>query len=63
MATQSYTNPLTVDFLKANPYLVLDTCHFDRDFTDRLLGALSDASPLEEQTRWACWYIVRIFRH
>ena len=45
----SYTNPLTVDFLKANPYLVLDTRHFDRDFTDRLLAALSDAAPLDEQ--------------
>ena len=44
-----YTNPLTVDFLKTNPYLVLDTHHFDRDFTDRLLAALSDAAPLEEQ--------------
>ena len=44
-----YTNPLTVDFLKANPYLVLDTRHFDADFTDRLLVALSDAGPLDEQ--------------
>ena len=44
-----YTNPLTVEFLKANPYLVLDTRHFDRDFTDRLLAALSDVAPLEEQ--------------
>ena len=44
-----YTNPLTVDFLKTNPYLLLDTHYFDRDFTDRLLAALSDAAPLEEQ--------------
>ena len=44
-----YTNPLTVNFLKTNPYLVLDTRHFARDFTDRLLVALSDAAPLEEQ--------------
>ena len=44
-----YTNPPTVEFLKTNPYLVLDTRHFDRDFTDRLLAALSDAGPLEEQ--------------
>ena len=41
---------LTVRFLKANPYLVLDTRHFSRDFTDRLLAALSDAGPLDEQT-------------
>ena len=45
----SYTNPLTIDFLKTNPYLVLDTRHFDRDFTDRLLGALSNVAPLDEQ--------------
>ena len=45
-----YTNPLTVDFLKANPYLVLDTRHFDADFTSRLLAALSEAGPLDEQT-------------
>ena len=44
-----YTNPLTVEFLKTNPYLVLDTRHFDRDFTDRLLAALSEAGPLDEQ--------------
>ena len=44
-----YTNPLTVDFLKANPYLVLDTRHFDADFTTRLLAALSEAGPLDEQ--------------
>ena len=44
-----YTHPLTVEFLKTNPYLVLDTRHFDRDFTDRLLAALSEAGPLDEQ--------------
>ena len=43
-----YTEPLTVEFLKANPYLVLDTRHFDADFTDRLLEALSDTGPLDE---------------
>ena len=45
-----WSNPPTADFLKANPYLVLDTRHFDHDFTDRLLAALSDAGPLDEQT-------------
>ena len=44
-----YTQPLTLQFLKTNPYLVLDTRHFDRAFTDRLLAALSDAGPLEGQ--------------
>ena len=45
-----YTNPLTVEFLKVNPYLLLDTRHFDADFTSRLLAALSEAGPLDEQT-------------
>ena len=46
----AWTDPPTVDFLKTNPCLVVDTQHFDRDFTDRLLAALSDAGPLDEQT-------------
>ena len=46
----AWSDPPSVDFLKANPFLVLDTRHFDRDFTDRLLAALSDAGPLDEQT-------------
>jgi len=44
-----YAAPLSVDFLRHNPFLVLDTRHFDTDFTDRLLAALSDAGSLEEQ--------------
>ena len=44
-----YTHPLTIEFLKTNPYLVLDTRHFDRDFTDKLLTALSEAGPLDAQ--------------
>ena len=30
--------PLSVDFLNENPNLVLDTCHFDSNFKDRLLA-------------------------
>ena len=45
----TWSNPPSVDFLKTNPYLVLDTRHFDHDFTDRLLVKLSDARPLDEQ--------------
>ena len=37
-----YTEPLSVDFLKENPNLVLDTCHFDSDFKDRLLAYFDD---------------------
>ena len=33
-----YTEPLSVDFLKENLNLVLDTCHFTLDFKDRLLA-------------------------
>ena len=35
-----YAEPLTVDFLKQHPNLVLDTAHFDSDFKDRLLSRM-----------------------
>lgn len=38
----AYTEPLSVDFLKENPNLVLDTCHFDSNFKDRLLAHFND---------------------
>ena len=38
---------LSADFLKANPNLVLDTCHFNPDFKDRLLSYFDD---LDSQT-------------
>ena len=44
-----YSDPLTVGFLKANPYLTLDTIHFEHEFTSRLLSALSEAGSLDEQ--------------
>ena len=37
-----YTQPLSVDFLKENTNLVLDTCHFDSNFKDRLLANFDD---------------------
>jgi len=37
-----YTEPLSIDFLKENPNLVLDTCHFTPDFKDRLLSHFDD---------------------
>ena len=37
-----YTEPISVDFLKENPNLVLDTCHFDSIFKDRLLAHFVD---------------------
>ena len=45
----AWSSSTSVDFLKANPYLMLDTRYFDRDFTDRLVAALSDRGPLDEQ--------------
>ena len=46
----TWTDPPSVDFLKAHPHLVLDTRHFDRDFAERLLETLSDAGPLDRHT-------------
>ena len=37
-----YTEPISIDFLKENPNLVLDTRHFDSDFKDRLLANFDD---------------------
>ena len=45
----SWSNPPTVDLLKANPCLVLDTRYFNNDFTWRLLAALSYSEPLDDQ--------------
>lgn len=41
-----YTEPLTVEFLKANPYLVLDTRHFSEEFKAQLMARIHD---LDEQ--------------
>ena len=38
----SYIEPPSVDFLKENRNLVLDTCHFNSDFKDRLLAHFAD---------------------
>ena len=40
LASTGYSEPLTVDFLKQHPNLVLDTVHFDSDFKDRLLSQM-----------------------
>jgi adenine-specific DNA-methyltransferase len=46
MATVGYSNPLTVEFLKANPFLVLDTAFFDEAFKAELLNSIEN---LDEQ--------------
>jgi adenine-specific DNA-methyltransferase len=41
-STPGYSNPLTVDFLKANDKLVLDTRFFDDEFKARLIASIED---------------------
>ncbi len=43
-----FTNPPSVDFLQANPTLVIDTRHFDREFTERLLASFDDLDELTD---------------
>ena len=45
-----YSAPPSVDFIKENSHLVLDTQHFDSAFIDRLLEVLSDGSLLDERS-------------
>ncbi|WP_423906771.1 site-specific DNA-methyltransferase [Candidatus Spongiihabitans sp.] len=49
LAATAYSKPLKLKFLNENPYLVLDTRHFDKGFSDKLLAALSEAGAIEEQ--------------
>lgn len=42
LANPGYTRPLSVKFLKANPYLLLDTKFCDQKFKDRLLSAFEN---------------------
>lgn len=42
-----YSNPLTVDFLKQNKNLVLDTKHFTAEFKERLIASIDN---LDEET-------------
>lgn len=48
-----YSKPLKPEFLKAHPTLVMDTRHFDADFTARLLEAMGD---VDEQTDGVLFY-------
>lgn len=42
LVTPGYSVPLTVEFLKANPYLVLDTKFFSDDFKERLIASIEN---------------------
>ena len=45
--TPKYSDPLTIEFLKANPFLLIDTSLFDREFTEKLLASFDN---LDEAT-------------
>ena len=38
----AYSEPLTVEFLKENPYLVLDTAFFNEEFKEKLIASIDD---------------------
>jgi adenine-specific DNA-methyltransferase len=42
LLTAGYSEPLTPEFLKAHPTLMVDTRHFDEGFTQRLLETMGD---------------------
>jgi adenine-specific DNA-methyltransferase len=42
MLASGYSEPLKAEFLRANPYLLVDTSLFDREFTERLLAGIED---------------------
>src|SRR5690554_3707168 len=47
LTTPGYSEPLTVEFLKANPTLVVDTRYFDAEFTAHLLEVIDS---IDKQT-------------
>jgi adenine-specific DNA-methyltransferase len=48
MTDPGYSSPLTVEFLKTHPTLVLDTRHFPPSFTERILESISDIDELTD---------------
>ena len=53
LARPGYSEPLTVEFLKANPHLMLDTRHFGRDFALKLLADIP--GDLDESLDGVCF--------
>jgi adenine-specific DNA-methyltransferase len=47
MFTHGYSEPLTIEFLKENPFLVLDTAFFDAGFKHKLVKSMEN---IDEQT-------------
>jgi adenine-specific DNA-methyltransferase len=52
-AQPGYSEPLTVEFLKANQYMMVDTRHFDRDFTLKLLASVEN---LDDMLDGVCFH-------
>ena len=50
LARAGYSDPLTTEFLRAHPTLMVDSRHFSADFTARLLEALGAGGSLDEMT-------------
>ena len=47
LTTEAYSEPLTIEFLKQNPFLVLDTAFFDAKFKHQLVKSMEN---IDEQT-------------
>lgn len=47
LTTEGYSEPLTAEFLKQNPFLVLDTAFFDVKFKHQLVKSMEN---IDEQT-------------
>lgn len=47
LTTEGYSEPLTIEFLKQNPFLVLDTAFFDAKFKHQLVKSMEN---VDEQT-------------
>ena len=47
LTTEGYSKPLTIEFLKQNPFLVLDTAFFDAKFKHQLVKSMEN---IDEQT-------------
>ena len=47
LTTEGYSEPLTIEFLKQNPFLVLDTAFFDAKFKHQLVKGMEN---IDEQT-------------
>lgn len=42
LTTEAYSEPLTIEFLMQNPFLVLDTAFFNEDFKNRLVAEIDE---------------------